>query len=96
MSALELTGPLRMLCSMPHRLKGRQLNVLIDNSGSVIMYKKGYSTKCYFCCTLLTVKDEVALALDIRIIGRSQDRWECLPEILMLSRRLQRLIPILF
>ena len=41
MSALELAGPLRMLCSMPHRLKGRQFNVWVDNSGSVIMYKKG-------------------------------------------------------
>ena len=42
-----------------------------------MMYKKGYSTKCDFCCTLLTAIHEVALALgcelDIRKIRRCSD-----------------------
>ena len=46
----------------------------MDNSGSVMMFKKGYSTKCNLCCTLLVAINEVARAIgcevDIRKIRR--------------------------
>lgn len=77
MSAWELLGPLLMLCSMPDRLFGKQLIVWVDNSGSVRIYQKGYSTKCNLCCTMITAIHDVASALgcevDIRKIRRCSD-----------------------
>ena len=74
MSAWELCGPLLLLCSMPYRLFGKQLIIWVDNSGSVMMFAKGYSTKCNLCCTLLVAINEVARAIgcdvDIRKIRR--------------------------
>ena len=42
MSDWELAGPLLLLCSMHYR----QLIFWVDNSGAVMMFEKGYSTKC--------------------------------------------------
>ena len=49
-----------MLCSMPHRLIGGQLVVWVD-SGSVLIFEKGYSTNCDIGCTLLSAIHEVSL-----------------------------------
>ena len=67
MSAWELLGPLLMLCSMPDRLFGRQLIGWVDNSGSVRIYQKGYSTKCNLCCTMITAIHDVASALGCEV-----------------------------
>ena len=77
MSAWELAGPLLLLCSMADELFGKQLIIWVDNSGSVMMFKKGYSTKCNLCCSLIVAINDVARAIgcevDIRKIRRCSD-----------------------
>ena len=77
MSAWELAAPLLLMCSMPERLMGGQLIIWVDNSGSVLMFKKGYSTKCNLCCTLITAIHELSVALgcevELRKIRRCSD-----------------------
>ena len=74
MSAWELAGPLLLLCSMPDTLFGKQLIIWVDNSGSVMMFEKGYSTKCNLCCTLIVAINDVSRAIgcdvEIRKIRR--------------------------
>ena len=46
LSALELVGPLALLSRCPGKVKGKQLKIMVDISGSVAIWKKGYSTSC--------------------------------------------------
>lgn len=67
MSAWELAGPLLLLCSMPEMLFGKLLIIWVDNSGSVFVYGKGYSTTCNLCCTLIGAIHEVATAIGCEV-----------------------------
>ena len=63
MSAWELCGPLITLCIGGNTLSGKQLVVYVDNDGRVQMYKKGWSTVCNICNTLLLAIYQVSKAL---------------------------------
>ena len=78
LSAWELVGPLLTLTSGGNQLTGKQVEVFVDNAGSVIMWRKGWSTVCDLCNTLLLAIHQLATALvcDIYItdIGRCSTR----------------------
>ena len=59
-------------------MTGKQLQVFVDNAGSVIMYRKGWSTVCDLCNTLLLAIHQLATALVCEVfitdIGRCSNR----------------------
>ena len=65
MSAWELVGPLLTLCAAPNTVRAKQVEVMVDNEGSVRMYEKGWTTKCQLCNTLLVAINQVASALGV-------------------------------
>ena len=65
MSAWELLGPLLTVSAVPERVRNKQVAVMVDNEGSVRMHKKGWTTKCQLCNTILVALNEVALALNV-------------------------------
>ena len=67
MSALELIPPLVVLCSSGEMLRGKAVRFYVDNSGSVAMYNKGWSSTCMLCNTLVVAISQVAAALHCRV-----------------------------
>ena len=65
MSAWELLGPLLTVSAAPDRVRNKQVAVMVDNEGSVRMHKKGWTTKCQLCNTILVALDEVAVGLNV-------------------------------
>ena len=63
MSAWELLGPLLTLVCGGNKLSGKQVEVFVDNAGSVTMWKKGWSTVCDLCNSLLVAIHQVSTAL---------------------------------
>jgi len=77
LSALELVGPLVFLAAMPEQFRGQSVNIWIDNAGSVGVWRKGYSTHCKLCTTLVTAISAVAAGIgaivDIRKVTRCSE-----------------------
>ena len=67
LSALELIAPLAMVCGAPDIVRGQPLNIFVDNSGSVMIWKKGYSTRCELSSTLVRAIFQVSTALECRV-----------------------------
>ena len=67
LSALELVGPLALLCGAPDKVRGRPVKIMVDNAGSVAIWRKGYSTSCELSSTLVRAMHEVAVALECRV-----------------------------
>ena len=67
LSALELVGPLAIVCGVPDKVRGKALRVHVDNIGSVEIWKKGYSTTCELSSTLVRAIFEVSAALQCHI-----------------------------
>ena len=63
MSALELVGPLICLASGYNLVRNRPVRILVDNSGSVHIWRKGYSNRCGLCTTLVAAIATVAAGL---------------------------------
>ena len=63
MSALELVGPLLAVSAGFNLCKGNPVKVWVDNSGSVGIWKKGYSTTCALSTTLVMALATVASGL---------------------------------
>jgi len=63
MSALELVAPLVCLASEPLLVRAQPVRILVDNSGSVRIWLKGYSSRCRLCTTLVTAMATVAAAM---------------------------------
>ena len=63
MSALELVGPLICVASGYERVRNRPVRILVDNSGSVHIWRKGYSNRCGLCTTLVSAIAAVAAGL---------------------------------
>ena len=78
MSAWELLGPLLTLACGGNMLTGKQVEVFVDNAGSVMMWKKGWSTVCDLCNSLLVAIHQVSLALGAELfitgVGRCSSR----------------------
>jgi hypothetical protein len=62
LSALELVGPLVCLAAARQRCKRKPVRIWVDNSGSVGIWKKGYSTTCQLCTTLVSAIGRLAAA----------------------------------
>jgi hypothetical protein len=63
MSALELVGPLICVSSGHALCRGKHIRIWVDNSGSVAIWKKGYSSSCSLSTTLVAAIGRVAAAL---------------------------------
>jgi len=63
LSALELVGPLICISAGRRFCKRRPVRVWVDNAGSVGIWRKGYSTSCQLCTTLVCAIARVAAAL---------------------------------
>jgi hypothetical protein len=62
LSALELVGPLICISADQYNCSNRPVRIWVDNSGSVAVWRKGYSTRCRLCTTLVTAIGRVAAA----------------------------------
>ena len=74
MSALELIPPLAVLCSAAEHIRGQAVVIHVDNSGSVAMFNKGWSTSCMLCNTLIVAMSQVAAALSCTVTMRKVRR----------------------
>ena len=78
LSAWELLGPLLTLVCGGNQLTGKQVEVFVDNVGSVTMWAKGWSTVCDLCNTILVVMHQISTALACELyvtnIGRCSSR----------------------
>ena len=63
MLALELVGPLICLASGYNRVRNILVCILVDNSGSVYILKKGYSNRCGLSMVLVSAIATVAAGL---------------------------------
>jgi hypothetical protein len=62
MSALELVGPLICVSADQDNCRGKPVRMWVDNAGSVAIWRKGYSTKCGLCTTLVKAINTVSTA----------------------------------
>ena len=67
MSALELVGPLLVVSAGFNVCKGMPVRVWVDNSGSVAIWRKGYSTSCRLCSTIVKAIGTVAAGIGCRL-----------------------------
>ena len=63
LSVLELVGPLIVVATGSEWCRSRPVRVWVDNFGSVQIWKKGYSTQCQLCTTLVKAISTVAAGL---------------------------------
>ncbi len=63
LSALELVGPLICISAARQLCRRRPVRIWVDNSGSVGIWRKGYSTTCQLCTTLVNAIGRVAAAI---------------------------------
>jgi hypothetical protein len=63
LSALELVGPLICLAAGAALCRGRHVRIWVDNAGSVAIWRKGYSSSCSLCTTLVSAIGRLAAAL---------------------------------
>ena len=67
LSALELVGPLICVAAGQEWCRGAPVRIWVDNIGSVRIWKKGYSTNCGLCTTLVKALGTVAAGLGCRV-----------------------------
>jgi hypothetical protein len=67
MTALELIGPLLVLCSAADRLRGQPVKFWVDNAGACNVWRHGYSATCSLSTTLVKAIAAVAAALGCRV-----------------------------
>ena len=67
LSALELVGPLVTVAAGFDLCRGRPVRVWVDNSGSVRIWAKGYSSSCDLCTTVVKAIAAVAAAAGCRL-----------------------------
>lgn len=67
MSALELVGPLLALVAGSSIWRGHCVRFWVDNSGSVFIFRKGYSTSCRLSTTLVRAIATVAAGIGCRV-----------------------------
>ena len=67
LSALELVGPLALLAGNPEKVRGKALRIMVDNAGSVAIWRKGYSTSCVLSSVLVRALYEISTALECKL-----------------------------
>ena len=66
-TCLELCGPLIMLCGAPSMYRNTELVVYVDNQGSVDIWRKGFSTSCFYSYTIVKAINDVARGLNAKV-----------------------------
>ena len=86
LAALELIGPLVALVAFADTCRRQNVDIWVDNSGSVAIWKKGYSNGCRLCTTLVKAISTVAAGLgclvNIRKITRCSETGATLADLL--------------
>jgi len=77
LAALELIGPLAAVVASRKVAKGRAMRIWVDNSGSVAIWKKGYSTSCPLSSALVTAIAACAAAWNIKVEIEKITRCSC-------------------
>ncbi len=67
MSALELVGPLLVLCCGADRLRGLAVRFWVDNAGACNIWRHGYSSSCSLSTTVVKAIAGVAAGLGCRV-----------------------------
>jgi hypothetical protein len=67
LSALELVGPLICISADQATCAGRPIRIWVDNAGSVGVWRKGYSTNCKLCDTLVKAIGSIAATTGCRV-----------------------------
>ncbi len=67
LSALELVGPLICISADQNTCYNKPIRIWVDNSGSMAVWRKGYSTRCRLCTTLVSAIGRIAAATGCRI-----------------------------
>ena len=63
LSALELVGPLVCISAGRKYCRLAPVRVWVDNTGSIGVWRKGYSTNCALCTTIVTAIGRIAAAI---------------------------------
>jgi len=63
LSALELVGPLICISAGRQHCRRAPVRIWVDNAGSIGIWRKGYSTRCALCTTLVAAIGRVAAAI---------------------------------
>ena len=67
LSALELVAPLICLAAGSEWCRNKPVRIWVDNFGSVRIWKKGYSTHCQLCNTLVKAIASVAAGIGCKL-----------------------------
>ena len=67
LSFLELLGPLLVVAAGHEQCKGKDVRVWVDNIGSVMIFKKGYSVTCSFATCVARAIAVVAAGIGCRM-----------------------------
>ena len=67
LSFLELLGPLLVVAAGKEACQGKDICVWVDNIGSVMIYKKGYSATCSYASCVARAINVVAAGLGCRV-----------------------------
>ena len=67
LTALELVGPLALVCGAPDKVRGKPVRIMVDNAGSVAIWQKGYSTSCVLSSVLVRAIYEVSVAMECTV-----------------------------
>lgn len=90
LSALELVGPLVCIAAGFEACRGKPVRVWVDNSGAIDIYRKGYSTTCDLCSTLVRAMVVVAAGIRCQLtvdkITRCSDTGSRLADLLSKGR----------
>lgn len=74
MSALELVGPLICVAANYNKVRSSPVKIFVDNSGSVAIWKKGYSNSCQLCTTLCNAISDVSAGLGCTVFIEKTER----------------------
>jgi hypothetical protein len=93
LSALELVGPLICIASAARKCRSKPVRIWVDDAGSVAIWKKGYSTSCTLCTTLVAAIGRLSAALGATVaiekITRRSDTGAILADELSKGRMRQ-------
>ena len=64
LTCLETLGPLVAITLAPDMVRNQHMVVYVDNQGSCDIFRKGYSTSCFYSGTLVRAMHEVAGSLN--------------------------------
>ena len=67
MSCLELLGPLLVLSAGARWLQNNCVRIFVDNDGAVLIWRKGYSTKCPLSSTVVKAMSTVAAGIGCQV-----------------------------